>query len=127
MMPEAESDVCIPSLCFHERLFSSKFGDNVSLVRMSWRLKFIGRYKNITLKMSLWPGNKSGVLISISKKVSPGGNQALITFKQFCKKAASHVTLSFLFCIDRCQVKNVQPLLLFFAGDSFLYSLCTLV
>ena len=56
-MPEAGNDVCMPSLCFHENIFSSKVGDNISLVGMSWR--FIGRYKNITLKMSLWPGNKS--------------------------------------------------------------------
>ena len=37
MMPEAENDVCIPSLCFHERIFSFKFGDNISLVGISWR------------------------------------------------------------------------------------------
>ena len=36
-MPEAVNDVCMPSLCFHERIFSSKFGDNISLVGMSWR------------------------------------------------------------------------------------------
>ena len=37
---------------------------------------------------------------------------------QFFKKAASHATLSFLFGIDRCKMKNVQPLALFFDGDS---------
>ena len=37
MMPEAVNDVCMPSLCFHKRIFSSKFGDNVSLVGMSWQ------------------------------------------------------------------------------------------
>ena len=36
-MQEAVNDVCMPSLCFHERIFSSKFGDNISLVGMSWR------------------------------------------------------------------------------------------
>ena len=36
-MPEAVNDVCMPSLCFHERIFSSKFVDNISLVGMSWR------------------------------------------------------------------------------------------
>ena len=59
MMPGAVNNVCMPSLCFHERIFSSKFGDNISLVGMSWRKKFIGRYKNIALKMSLLLGNKS--------------------------------------------------------------------
>ena len=37
MMPEAVSDVCIPSPCLYERIFSSKFGDNICLVGMSWR------------------------------------------------------------------------------------------
>ena len=37
MMPEAVNDICMPSLCFQERIFSSKFGDNISLVGMSWR------------------------------------------------------------------------------------------
>ena len=37
MIPEAVNDVCMPSLCFHERTFSSKFGDNISFVGMSWR------------------------------------------------------------------------------------------
>ena len=60
MMPEAVNDVYLPSLCFHERIFSSKLGDNISLVKMSWRQKIIGRYKNIALKMSLSPANKSG-------------------------------------------------------------------
>ena len=59
-MPEAVNDVYMPSLCFHQRIFSSKFGDNISLVEMNWRKKFIGRYKNNTLKMSLSPGNQSG-------------------------------------------------------------------
>ena len=40
-MPEAVNDVCMPSLCFHERIFSSKFGDNISLVGMSSGYKFI--------------------------------------------------------------------------------------
>ena len=76
MMPEAVNDVYLPSLCFHERIFSCKLGD-ISLVGMSWRQKFIGRYKNIALKMSLLPGEKVAiVLISIFKKVSPSGNQA---------------------------------------------------
>ena len=42
MIPEAVNDVCMSSLCFYERIFSSKFGDNLSLVGMSWRQKFIG-------------------------------------------------------------------------------------
>ena len=37
MMPEAVNEVCMPSLFFHEIIFSSKFGDNISLVGMSWR------------------------------------------------------------------------------------------
>ena len=37
MMPEAVNDVYLPSLCFHERFFSCKLGDNISLVVMSWR------------------------------------------------------------------------------------------
>ena len=37
MMPEAVNDVCMPSFCFYEKIFSSKFGDNISLVGMSWR------------------------------------------------------------------------------------------
>ena len=35
MMSEAVNDVCMPSLCFHKIIFSSKFGDNISLVGMS--------------------------------------------------------------------------------------------
>ena len=37
MIPVAVNDVCMPSLCFHERIFPSKFGDNISFVGMSWR------------------------------------------------------------------------------------------
>ena len=36
MMPEAVNGVYLPSLYFHERIFSSKLGD-ISLVGMSWR------------------------------------------------------------------------------------------
>ena len=36
MMPEAVSDVYLPFLCFHEIIFSSKLGDNIKLVGMSW-------------------------------------------------------------------------------------------
>ena len=74
MMPEAVNDIYMPSLCFHERIFASKFGDNISLVGMSWRWKFIGRYKNIALKMSLSPGNSFNFYL---QKISPGGNQGL--------------------------------------------------
>ena len=43
---------------------------------MSWRQKFIGRYKNIALKMSLLPGEKVAiVLISIFKKYRPVGTK----------------------------------------------------
>ena len=69
------------SLCFHDRIFSSKFGGNISLVGMSWQSKCIGRYKNIALKMSLSPGNKSGDSFNFYlQKVSPGGNQTLNRF-----------------------------------------------
>ena len=44
----------------------------------------------------------------------------------FFKKAASHATWSFLLCIDWCEIKNVRPLLLFFAGDNCLLSLLSL-
>ena len=37
LMPEAVNDVYLPSLCFHEITFSSKLGDNISFVGMSWR------------------------------------------------------------------------------------------
>ena len=48
---------------------------------------------------------------------------SLIMSKQFfLKKAASHATLSFLLYIDICKIKNVQPLLLYFAGDGCLLS-----
>ena len=80
MMPEAVNDICMPSFCFHERIFSTKFGDNISLVGMSWRYKFIGRYMEILpWKCRYRLGIKVvTVLISISKKVSPGGTQALV-------------------------------------------------
>ena len=55
----------MPSLCFHERIFSSEFWDNISLVGLSWRQKFIGQYKNIALKMQLSPGNKSGDSVNL--------------------------------------------------------------
>ena len=35
----------------------------------------------------------------------------------FFKKVASHAT-SFLLCINRCEMKNMQPLLLFFADEN---------
>ena len=44
----------------------------------------------------------------------------------FLKRAASYATLSFLLCIDRCEMKNVQLLLLFFADNSYLPSHCML-
>ena len=37
MMPEKVNDVYLSSLCFHERIFSSKLVDNISLVGMSWQ------------------------------------------------------------------------------------------
>ena len=37
MIPEAVNDDCMPPLCFHEGIFSSKFGYNISLMGMSWR------------------------------------------------------------------------------------------
>ena len=43
-------------------------------------------------------------------------------FNIFLKKAV-HATLSFLLCIDRCEMKNVQLFLLFSVGDSCLLSL----
>ena len=46
--------------------------------------------------------------------------------KQFFKKTASHAKLSFLLCIDISEMENVQPLLLFFTGDSYLLSFCML-
>ena len=45
MIPEAVNDVYLPSLCFHERIFSSKLGDNISLVEMSWRRSLLGDIK----------------------------------------------------------------------------------
>ena len=43
------------------------------------------------------------------------------------KKAASHATLSFLLCINKCEMKNMQPLLIFFADNSCLLSVYVLV
>ena len=34
--PNEVQNICVPSLCFHERIFSFEFGDNISLVGMSW-------------------------------------------------------------------------------------------
>ena len=45
----------------------------------------------------------------------------------FKKKTASHTTLSFLLCIDKCEMKNVQLLLLFFSRDSCLLSVYVLL
>ena len=36
----------------------------------------------------------------------------------FLEKAVSHAILSFLVCIDRCEMKNVEPLLLFFVDEN---------
>ena len=33
----ARRRVCMPSICFHERICSSEFRDNISLVAMIWR------------------------------------------------------------------------------------------
>ena len=81
-MPEAVNDVCMPSLCFHERIFSSKFGDNISLVGMSWRYRYADRYKNIALKILLSPGNKSGDSFNfyLQKKYRPVGTKLKKSF-----------------------------------------------
>ena len=42
-----------------------------------------------------------------------------LCLNSFFKKAASYAILLFLLCIDRCDMKNVQPLLFFFSSNSF--------
>ena len=54
-------------------------------------------------------------------------NSESIMLKVFLKKAARHATLSFLLCTDRCEMINVQPLLLFITSNSCLFSLCMLI
>ena len=49
-----------------------------------------------------------------------------LCLNSFIKNAASHAT-SFLLCIDRFEMKKVQPFLLFFVGNSCLPSLLMLV
>ena len=49
-----------------------------------------------------------------------------LCLNSFIKNAASHAT-SFLLCIDRFEMKKVQPFLLFFVGNSCLLSLRMLV
>ena len=81
IMPEAENDVCMPSLCFHERVFSSKFGDNISLVGMKCDRILLGDIKISPWKCRYRLGIRVEiVLISITKKVAPSGNQALSTY-----------------------------------------------
>ena len=75
MMPV--NDVCMPSLCFHESIFL------LSLVIISVLREWVGD-RNLLGNITISPWkfrNRLGikvekVLISISKKVSPGGNQA---------------------------------------------------
>ena len=70
MMPGAVNDVCMPTFCFYEIIFSSKIGDNNSLVGMSWRYKFLGRYKNIALKMSLSLGSDDSFNLYLQKSIA---------------------------------------------------------
>ena len=81
MMPEAVNNVCMPSLCFHERIFLlslviiSVWGECVSDRNLLGDIKISPwkcRYR-LRIKVAI-------VLISISKKVSPSGNQALLIF-----------------------------------------------
>ena len=62
----------------------------------------------------------SFVLIEKTKSIH------VLCLNSFFKKAASHAT-SFLLCIDRCEMKNMQPLLLFFGDDSCLLSFCMIL
>ena len=96
--------------------------------------KIMKLYYFYTLK-ALWDGQgkiKMYYEMSRVKKHLSGKRlfqkYSLIMSEQFfLKKAASHATLSFLLGIDRCVLKNVHLLLLFFAGDSCLLPLCVLV
>ena len=79
MMSEAVNDVCMSSLCFHKRSFSSKFGDNIVWWEWVGDRNLLGDIKISPRKCCYRLGIKVAiVLISISKKVSHGGNQALI-------------------------------------------------
>ena len=80
MMSAAVNNVYLPSLCSHERIFSSKLGDNISLVWWEWvgDRSILGDIKITPWKCRYRLGIKVAiVLIFISKKVSPGENQAL--------------------------------------------------
>ena len=46
---------------------------------MSWRYKFLGRYKNIALKMSLSLGSDDSFNLYLQKSIA-GGNQALVKY-----------------------------------------------
>ena len=52
MTPEAVNDVCMPSLCFYERIFSSRFGDNISgnesAIEICWAIQKY-RLKNVAI------------------------------------------------------------------------------
>ena len=65
---------------------------------------------------------KAFVLMKNSKSVI-----SKLCLNSVFKKAASHATVSFLLYMDKCEMKNVQPLLLFFADDSCLLSVYVLV
>ena len=71
---------------------------------------------------------KYGISNQTNLFVFDGEFQKYSISKQFfLKKTAGHATLSFLLCIDRCEMKNVQPLLLFLTGGSCLLLLCMLL
>ena len=142
MMPEAVNDVCMPSVCFHERIFSSKFGDNISLVWMSWQYKFIGRYKNIALKMLLSPGNSLNFYLqkSITRWEPSFIHLWKLTSIYIFKLGISHyvligasevihistVTLAFSVLFLLAHIKNNLPIFYVFIGSSEVFQVSSL-
>ena len=106
---------------FPRKNFLSKFGYNISLMGMNWRLKFVGWYKNITLEMLLLHGNKSGNSFNfyLQKSIArwePSlkslwtlGRKGFILFKHFYFQNAWTETFARLFfCCVRWSSNNVN-------------------
>ena len=88
---------------FSRKNFSSKFGDNISLVGMSWGQKFTWRLKNIALKMLLLPGNKSGDSFNFClQKCIVRWEPSLTNFGIILEEMQHHTidhTLTFIHCL----------------------------
>ena len=117
MMPEAENDVCMPSLCFHEFFLLS-----LEVISVWWEWVGVRNLLGNT-KISPWKRRYrleirlEIVLISISKKVSPGGNQALPSMESWQQKINSSQQRKINYVVSNIKTSRIFLYILIFCAS----------